>query len=500
MLATDRLTIPSDELGWVVRVLILAFLNLATIMIMPGCGRDEAAQTVPQIAAPLKQQAYLKASNTGAGDWFGTNIAVDGDTLVVGARFEDSAATGINGNQADNSAPDSGAVYVFTRTDGVWSQEAYVKASNTEAGDEFGSWVAVDGDTLVVGAPLEDSAATGINGNQADNSAPDSGAVYVFTRTDGAWSQQAYLKASNTEAGDWFGATVAVDGDTLVVGARFEDSAATGINGNQADNSAPDSGAVYVFTRTDGVWSQEAYVKASNTEAGDEFGFWVDLAANTLAVGARFEDSAATGINGSQANNSAPDSGAVYVFTRTGGVWSQQAYLKTSNTGAGDRFGSHVAVDSDTLVSGAPGEGSGAVYVFRRTGEVWSQQAYLKGSNTEADDRFGVHVALAGDTVLVSAGGEASAATGINGNQADNSAPNSGAVYVFTRTGGVWSQQAYLKASNTEAGDRFGIVAVDGDTLVVGALEEASAATGINGNQTDNSAPGSGAVYVFQRQ
>jgi hypothetical protein len=366
MRATDRLTIPSDELGWVVRVLILAFLNLPTIMIMPGCGRDEAAQTVPQIAAPLKQQAYLKASNTGAGDWFGTNIAVDGDTLVVGARFEDSAATGINGNQADNSAPDSGAVYVFTRTDGVWSQEAYVKASNTEAGDEFG--------------------------------------------------------------------------------------------------------------------------------------FWVDLAANTLAVGARFEDSAATGINGSQANNSAPDSGAVYVFTRTGGVWSQQAYLKTSNTGAGDRFGSHVAVDSDTLVSGAPGEGSGAVYVFRRTGEVWSQQAYLKGSNTEADDRFGVHVALAGDTVLVSAGGEASAATGINGNQADNSAPNSGAVYVFTRTGGVWSQQAYLKASNTEAGDRFGIVAVDGDTLVVGALEEASAATGINGNQTDNSAPGSGAVYVFQRQ
>jgi hypothetical protein len=172
--------------------------------------------------------------------------------------------------------------------------------------------------------------------------------------------------------------------------------------------------------------------------------------------------------------------------------------VKASNAEADDRFGSHVAVAGDTLVIGAPN--SGAVYVFTRTGGVWSQQASVKGSNTEAGDRFGVHVALAGDTVLVSAGGEASAATGIDGNQADNSAPDSGAVYVFTRTDGVWSQQAYVKASNTEAGDRFGIPAVDGDTLVVGAIQEDSAATGTDGNQADNSAPISGAVYVFQRQ
>ncbi|GKS62748.1 hypothetical protein YTPLAS72_00520 [Nitrospira sp.] len=312
--------------------------------------------------------------------------------------------------------------------------------------------------------------------------------------------QQAYVKASNTESDDWFGTNIAVDGDTLVVGARFEDSAATGINGNQADNSAPDSGAVYVFTRTGGIWSQQAYVKAANTEAGDEFGSWVAIAGDTLVVGAPREDSAATGINGNQADNSAPDSGAVYVFTRTGGVWSQQAYVKAGNTGLDHRFGSHVAVDGDTLVVGDPGEDSGMAYVFSRTNEVWSQQASVKGSNTELGDRFGVHVALSGDTVLVSAGGEASAATGINGNQADNSAPDSGAVYVFTRVGGVWSQQAYVKASNAEAGDRFGIIAVDGDTLAVGAIEERSAATGINGNQADNNASDSGAVYLFQPQ
>lgn len=118
-----------------------------------------------------------------------------------------------------------------------------------------------------------------------------------------------------------------------------------------------------------------------------------------------------------------------------------------------------------------------------------------------AGDEFGFHVALAGDKVLVPAFLEDSAATGVNGNQADNQALDSGAAYVFTRTtGGVWSQQAYLKASNTEAGDWFGIVAVDGDTLVVGAIQEDSAAKGVNGNQADNSAENSGAVYVFQLQ
>ncbi|MBX3319055.1 MAG: FG-GAP repeat protein [Nitrospira sp.] len=179
MFTTTRFTdYPPGKLGRVLRIPILALLSLGPTMIQ-GCGSDETPQTVPQTVAPLKQQAYVKASNTESDDWFGTNIAVDGDTLVVGARFEDSAATGINGNQADNSAPDSGAVYVFTRTGGVWSQQAHVKASNTEAGDRFGI-VAIDGDTLAVGAIEERSAATGIDGNQADNNASDSGAVYIF--------------------------------------------------------------------------------------------------------------------------------------------------------------------------------------------------------------------------------------------------------------------------------------------------------------------------------
>ena len=129
-------------------------------------------------------------------------MAVSGDTVVVGAIGEDSNATGVNGDQSDNSATDSGAAYVFVRSGTNWSQQAYLKASNTGAGDHFGISVAVSGDTVVVGAHGEDSNATGVNGNQSDNSAIDSGAAYVFVRSGTNWSQQAYLKASNTGADD----------------------------------------------------------------------------------------------------------------------------------------------------------------------------------------------------------------------------------------------------------------------------------------------------------
>ncbi|MEK6642277.1 MAG: FG-GAP repeat protein, partial [Planctomycetota bacterium] len=230
---------------------------------------NDAGAAYPLTIDPIAQQAYLKASNTEAGDYFGHSVAVSGDTVVVGAPLEDSNATGVDGDQADNSAGDSGAAYVFVRSGGVWSQQAYLKASNTGDGDEFGISVALSGDTLVAGATAEDSNATGVNGDQADNSAPRSGAAYVFVRSGGVWSQQAYLKASNTGATDEFGFSVAVSGDTAVVGASFEDSNATGVNGDQADNSAADSGAAYVFVRSGGVWSQQAYLKASNTGATD---------------------------------------------------------------------------------------------------------------------------------------------------------------------------------------------------------------------------------------
>ncbi len=501
---------------------------VGTVIYSVTAADGSTADVTVVVTAPPAQQAYIKASNTGANDRFGWSVALsaDGSTLAVGAIFEGSAATGIGGDQSDNTATNAGAVYVFTRTGATWSQQAYIKASNTGANDYFGSRVALsaDGSTLAVGAFYEGSAATGIGGNQADNTAAGAGAVYVFTRTGATWSQQAYIKASNTGANDYFGSRVALsaDGSTLAVGAFYEGSAATGIGGNQADNTAAGAGAVYVFHRTGATWSQQAYVKASNTGAGDGFGA-VALSADgsTLAVGAYNEGSAATGIGGNQSDNTAAGAGAVYVFTRTGVTWSQQAYVKASNTSAYDQLGVTVALSADgsTLAVGANQEDSaatgiggdqadntasdaGAVYVFARTGVTWRQQAYVKASNTGAGDYFGGSVALSADgsTLAVGAYGEASAATGIGSTQADSTAPDAGAVYTFMRTGAAWSQQAYVKASNTGADDYFGssvALSANGSTLAVGAVGEASAATGIGGDQTDNTAAGPGAVYVF---
>jgi hypothetical protein len=189
----------------------------------------------------------VKASNTDIFDSFGVSVAVSGDTVLVGAWDEASNATGVNGDQADNSAVQAGAAYVFARNGTTWSQQAYLKASNTDAHDAFGIQVAVAGDTVVVGAPSESSSATGVDGDQEDNSAGAAGAAYVFVRNGTTWSQQAYLKASNTNASDGFGG-VAVSGDTVVVGAIGESSNATGVNGDQTDNSAMFAGAAYVFT------------------------------------------------------------------------------------------------------------------------------------------------------------------------------------------------------------------------------------------------------------
>ncbi|MCI0536800.1 MAG: FG-GAP repeat protein, partial [Verrucomicrobiales bacterium] len=301
------------------------------------------------------------------------------------------------------------------------AQQAYLKAGNTGASDQFGDSVAVSGDTVVVGATGEDSSTTGVNSTPNDV-AINAGAAYVFTRSAGVWTQQAYLKAGNTGAGDNFGISVAVSGDTVVVGARQEDSSTTGVN-STPNESASDSGAAYVFTRSAGVWTQQAYLKAGNTGAFDFFGRSVAVSGDTVVVGALNEDSSTMGVN-STPNESAPDAGAAYVFARSAGVWTQQAYLKAGNTGVGDAFGYSVAVSGDTAVVGA-------------------------------DD-------------------EDSSTTGVNSTP-DESAPDAGAAYVFARSAGVWTQQAYLKAGNTGAGDNFGIsVAVSVDTLVVGAYLEDS--------------------------
>jgi hypothetical protein len=329
----------------------------------------------------------------------------------------------------------------------------YAKASNPTASDGFGQSVSVssDGNTLAVGAYSEDGSIAGINGTQDDLLA-DAGAVYVFTRSGTTWTQQAYVKASNPTAGDRFGVvSLSSDGNTLAVGAHYEDGSIAGINGADNDSSSA-AGAVYVFTRSGmGVWTQQAYVKASNPSAGDQFGQSVSVSSdgNTLAVGAYSEDGSIAGINGTQ-DDLLADAGAVYVFTRSGTTWTQQAYVKASNPSLNDYFGTSVSVSSD------------------------------------------------GNTLAVGAQFEDGSIAGIGGTQ-DDLLADAGAVYVFTRSGTVWTQQAYVKASNPTAGDRFGIsvsVSSDGNTLAVGARYEEGSSAGINGADNDSSIA-AGAVYIY---
>jgi len=521
------------KIGFAASILIpiftVLFFNSAVI-------RAQAPPPVPQPAlnprgAPLRAEgsawnpksiAYLKASNAKKDNQFGLTVALsgDGNTMAVGSAAEDSAAKGVNGNQADHSAVNAGAVYVFTRSGGAWVQQAYLKASNAKGGDQFGASLAIsnDGNTLAIGATGEASSATGVNGDQADVSMPGAGAVYVFARTGSTWAQQAYVKASNTGEktdGDQFGFSLALsgDGNTLATGAISERSAATGINGNQEDKSADGAGAVYVYVRSGAAWSQQAYVKPWNTTVrGGLFGYSVGLSGNgdTMAVGAYDEERG---------------KGAAYIFARKGGQWSQQIRLMASNAEDGDSLGCSIAIsdDGNTMVAGAfdedsllrgiqpPTEGSndaasdvstGAAYVFVRNGAVWTQQAFVKATNTRLNDQFAWALSLSrdGNTLAVGAHLEDSGASGLNGNQEDATAEDSGSAYVYTRNGTTWAPAAYVKPSAPHASAEFGIslsLSADGKVLAVGAFKDGAGGAGVNPAKAVKPAEESGAAYIY---
>ena len=314
---------------------------------------------------------------------------------------------------AEEGVRDSGAAYVFVRTGSTWTQQAYLKASNTTMEDRFGHTVTVTGDTVVIGAPGEDGDGVGVN-PVTNESAVDAGAAYVFVRSGTTWTQQAYVKASITGSGDSFALSVAASGDTLVFGAPREDGSGTNVNA-ASDDAALDAGAASVLVHDEQTWVQQAYLKASNTGTNpgidDIFGHSVAVSGNTVVIGAPMEDGGGTGVN-PPSDERASNAGAAYVFVVEGTTWKQQAYLKASNTGHADNFGWSVAVSGDIAVVGAPledGNGggpnppsdegasdAGAAYVFVRSGNTWGHQAYLKAAVPEPDDRFGYSVGVIG--------------------------------------------------------------------------------------------------------
>ncbi|MBM9502057.1 putative Ig domain-containing protein [Leptospira sp. 201903071] len=448
---------------------------------------------------------------------------------------------------------------------------SYLKSPNAENfggnGDGFGSRVAISGDTMVIGAQSEDSNQTTVTNfpgpvldSATDNDGTSSsGAAYVFRRVGTSWVLEAYLKAPNPEISDAFGTSVAISGDTIIVGAIAEDSNQTtvtnapftGLTPAGDNDSAANSGAAYIFRRTGNTWGLEAYLKAPTSGSTIQFGISVAVSGDTAVVGAIFEDNDQTSVTNAPAvpvsNTNASDSGAAYVFARTGTTWAFEAYLKAPNAEAGDNFGSSVSISEDsntiavaaksersnqTSVSNAPSPGltpagdndsatgAGAVYVFRKNGGNWAWEAYLKAPNTESNDQFGVSVAISGNRIVVGASGEDSnqgSVVNVLGPSltpaGDNDgATGAGAAYVFVRSGSTWSWESYLKAPNAEnfagVGDGFGLnVAILGDIIVVGAGGEDGASSSVLNSPSafptsatdDDTVTNAGAAYVFHR-
>jgi len=322
-----------------------------------------AAYVLEKTASGWVQRTKLTADDAEADDRFGYSVAIDGDTIVVGA-YKD-----------DDKGSVSGSVYVFTGSGSNWTQEQELTAADGAADDYFGISVAIDGDTVVVGASWDD--------DKGDNS----GSAYVFTRTGSGWTEEQKLLAADGAADDYFGMAVAIDGDTVVVGASWDD--------DKGDNS----GSAYVFTRTASVWTQDQKFLAADGAAGDHFGVAVAIDGDTVVVGAHRDD------------DKGNDSGSAYVFQRTGSIWVRQDKLLAADGAVDDWFGWSVAIDGDTVVVGAhldddKGSKSGSAYVFQLgAGDVWLEQQKLTAAAGAAGDWFGRAVAYNGSDLLVGADG-----------------------------------------------------------------------------------------------
>jgi len=383
----------------------------------------------------------IKAAEDGAAsDYFGSAVSISGSWAVCGTYADDIGAN-----------EDQGSITFFLRSDTAWTETETLFDPNGEAFDGFGQSVAVFGDFALAGAGYDD---VGANVNQ--------GSVTPYMRVGNQWIPQAVLIASDGEESDFFGLSVAVSHDYLIVGARFDDI------GDEADQ-----GSAYIFKRIGNDWVEEAKLTAMDGTTSDEFGTSVAIYGDYALVGAQGCDL------GSNVNQ-----GAAYVFHRNGTSWSQQAKLTASDGDAGDRLGCSVSMDGEYALVGAYSDaiggntGQGSAYVFKRDGGVWSQQAKLIAEDGSAFDNFGGSVSIFGEYAVAGSIGK-DIGTEIN----------AGAAYVFTRNGSNWGQSIKLTASDKKTADFFGAtVAISSDTLIIGVTGD-----DVNGNSSQ------GSVYFFNR-
>ncbi|MEG4584578.1 LamG domain-containing protein [Microcoleus sp. MOSTC5] len=385
----------------------------------------------------LEETQKLQATDKEAFDKFGGSVAISGDTAIVGAYQEDTG-----GN-------DAGSAYIFQRKAGRWDEVAKLQASDKETEDFFGYSVAISGDTAIVGAYQEDTGAS------------NAGSAYIFQRKAGRWDEVAKLQSSDKEIEGNFGNSVTISGDTAIVGAYRKSS-----------TDWQREGSVYIFQRNaqDG-WDEVAKLQASDKVRGGHFGYSVAISGDTAIVGAIATEYL---------------TGSAYIFQRNAqGRWHEVEKLQASDKEIEDNFGNSVAISGDTAIVGAYLEDTGAnaagsAYIFQRNAQGrWQQVAKLQASDKEPADFFGYSVAISGDTAIVGAYNE------------DTGGNNAGSAYIFQRNAqGRWQQVEKLQASDKEPNDFFGnSVAISGDTAIVGAYNE----------DTGGNDAGSAYVFTFQK-
>ena len=418
----------------------------------------------------LKITANERANNA----LFGASVAISGDFAIIGANQEKKDAD----NSEENILTDAGAAYIFKNESGEWIFYQKIVASDRSGGDYFGHSVAIDGDFIVVGAPQEDEDENG------QNTKLNTGSAYVFKNIGGNWTEIQKICASDRNTQDWFGCSVGISGNDIVIGAYAQGTDENG--GNQTDMA----GAVYYFKNQGGTWTETQKMVAHDRRTADYFGASLAIEGNRLVVGAYLQDYNANGYTPKT------NAGAVYYLEKENNTWTIKQKLVADDRKAESNFGYSVSISGDYIIVGAHYHdesssltSSGAAYIFKYSSNTWEQQTKLIPSDLEANDRFGQSVAISGNYAIVGADLEDH---DINGG---NNFSNAGSAYLFELQDNNWVQIQKLCASDRSLNDSFGYkVAIQGYNFIVTANQEDHDIN--NKNYLNNS----GSAYIFRKK
>jgi hypothetical protein len=415
----------------------------------------------------------LVASDRAQADYFGISVDIDGDYAVVGSYYDDEDESG------NNYILNSGSVYVFKLTAGVWTQQQKIVASDREAGNNFGRSVAIDKEYIVVSTISESEDA---NGN---NTIASAGAAYIFKLENDIWTQKQKIVASDRQDGDYFGWSVAISENHIVVGAYAEDHDENG------QNLLSNAGSAYIFELSNGIWTQQKKIVASDRESGQRFGCSLAIDGDYIIVGAYSDDISST----------FTDVGAAYIYKSENGNWIEKQKIMASDYDGMDYFGWSVDIENDHIIVGAYNESqdtsgantmssSGSTYVFKLGNDgIWTQKQKLIASDRAEGDHFGYNVKISGDKILIGANWEDEDSSGAN------TVLNAGSAYIFeyVTSNDIWIQKNKIVPSDRIASDNFGaVLAINGNNIIASNYNNATNASG------GNSLTRAGAAYMFK--